>query len=123
MKKIEDLKVDADKSIVEWKYNGEVFSMFFPDFDQAMVDATRDLLFVLDKKEKLPKRLSVINGHGEVLSIFSSPEKGDFYYLTTTPNKEVLIVCVLSEKLDGWNDWHFSFNENKGELERTSPAR
>lgn len=120
---MKNLKVNAEKSIVEWSYEGKAYSMVFSNIDQALIDSGRDLLFLLDKKEKLPKRLSVINGLGVVLSTFPSPDKGDFYYLTVTPEKEVLVVCVFSEKLDGWNDWYFSFNKNEGELERIAPAR
>lgn len=123
MKKIESLKVNVNESIVEWKYNNETLSMVFSNIDQALIDSSRNLLFVLDEKEGLPKRLSVISGSGEVLSTFSSPVNGDFYYLTITPEKEVLVVCVFSEKLDGWSDWHFSFNQNSRELERIAPAR
>ncbi|MGN5526132.1 hypothetical protein RBJ15_07505 [Pantoea sp. BS_4] len=123
MEKIESLKVKSDESIVEWKYNNKTLSMVFSNIDQALIDSSRNLLFVLDEKEGLPKRLSVINGAGEVLSTFSPPVNGDFYYLTITPEKEVLVVCVFSEKLDGWNDWHFSFNQDSGKLERIAPAR
>ncbi|MEB6533654.1 hypothetical protein RAC65_03990 [Pantoea sp. BS_8] len=121
--KIENLKVNAGESTVEWRYNGETITMFFTNIDQSLIDSSRNLLFVLDKKERLPKRLSVINGSGKVLSTFFSPVNGDFYYLTITPEKEVLVVCVFSEKLDGWNDWHFSFNQDSGKLERIAPAR
>ncbi|MGY3310597.1 streptogramin lyase [Pantoea ananatis] len=123
MKKIESLKVNVNESIIEWKYNNETLSMVFSNIDQALIDSSRNLLFVLDEKEGLPKRLSVINESGEVLSTFSSPVNGDFYYLTITPEKEVLVVCVFSEKLDRWSDWHFSFNQNSRGLERIAPAR
>lgn len=122
MSEINDLNVMACESIVKWKCKEKIFSMPFSKIDQVMVDGSRELIFVLDQKRELPQRLSIINGGGEVLSTFSPPDGGQFYYMTIDAKKEVLVVCVFSEKIDGWSDWHFSYNQKDNLLVRVSPA-
>lgn len=122
MSEISDLNVMACESIVKWKCKEKIFSMPFSKIDQVMVDESRKLIFVLDQKKELPQRLSVISGDGKVLSRFPPPDEGQFYYMTLDTKKEVLVVCIFSKKIDGWSDWHFSFNQKDNLLLRASPA-
>jgi len=64
MSGINDLNVMDCECVVNWKYKEKIFSMPFSKIDQVMVDESRDLIFVLDKKKELPQRLSVISGSG-----------------------------------------------------------
>ncbi|MGC0796117.1 hypothetical protein WKG85_12520 [Pantoea agglomerans] len=122
MSNINNLNVIADESLVTWKFKGKMFSLPVSDIDQVMIDESRELIFVLDQKKELPHRLSIISGCGEVVSTFPPPNGGQFYYMTIDAKKEVLVVCVFTEKIDGWSDWHFSFNQNDNLLLRVSPA-
>lgn len=122
MSNINNLNVIADESLVTWKFKGKMFSLPVSDIDQVTIDESRELIFVLDQKEELPHRLSIISGCGEVVSTFSPPDGGQFYYMTIDAKKEVLVVCVFTEKIDGWSDWHFSFNHKDNLLLRVSPA-
>ncbi|GME44405.1 MULTISPECIES: hypothetical protein [unclassified Pantoea] len=122
MSGINDLNVIACESVVKWKYKEKIFSMSFSKIDQVMVDERRELIFVLDQKKELPQRLSIISGGGEVLSTSPPPDGGQFYYMTIDTQKEVLVVCIFSKKIDGWSDWHFSFNQKDNLLLRVSPA-
>ncbi len=122
MSNINNLNVITDESLVTWKFKGKMFSLPVSDIDQVMIDESRELIFVLDQKEELPHRLSIISGCGEVVSNFSPPDGGQFYYMTIDAKKEVLVVCVFTEKIDGWSDWHFSFNQKDNLFLRVSPA-
>lgn len=119
---INDLILLADQATLKWKFKGEALSLALSEVDQVLVDESRDLIFVLDQKESLPERLTIINAQGKILSSFSPPDGGAFYYMTVDSKKEVLIVCVFTGKIDGWSDWHFSFHQQTNQLVRLSRA-
>lgn len=122
MKKISELTLLTDQSTIKWRYMGEAFLFSCSEVDQVLANESRDLIFVLDQKKNLPERLTIINAQGKILSSFSPPDGGAFYYITVGSKQEVLIVCVFAEKFDGWSDWYFSFYPETNQLVRSSRA-
>jgi len=122
MNNISGLTLLADQSTIQWGFMDEEFTLTLSGIDQVLVDESIDLIFVLDQKESLPERLTIINAQGKILSSFSPPDGGAFYYMTVDSKKEVLIVCVFTGKIDGWSDWHFSFHQQTNQLVRLSRA-
>lgn len=122
MKNISELTLLTDQSTIKWNCMGEAFLFSCSEADQVLADESRDLIFVLDQKKNLPERLTIINAQGKILSTFSSPDGGAFYYMTVGSKKEVLVVCVFTEKFDGWSDWYFSFYPETNQLVRSSRA-
>ena len=82
MKNISELTLLTDQSTIQWKYMGEAFLFSCSEVDQVLADESRDLIFVLDQKKNLPERLTIINAQGKILSYFSPPDGGAFYYMT-----------------------------------------
>lgn len=61
MNNISGLTLLADQSTIQWGFMGEEFTLTLSGIDQVLVDESRDLIFVLDQKESLPERLTIIN--------------------------------------------------------------
>lgn len=122
MSNINQLSLLVEQSTIKWRYKGESFSLIVSDVDQVLVDQGRELIFILAQKKDFPERLTIATARGKIVSSLAPPEDGKFYFMTMDSKKEVLIVCVFTEKIDGWSDWHFSFNPQRNQLERLSPA-
>lgn len=88
--------------------------------DQAFAwEKKRVILVLLDS----PAILLVLDYEGRVIHSFPPPEGFSFYYMGYRPNDEVSVVCVTSTPIDGWQDWQFRINLERGELERFAPSK
>lgn len=113
---------DKEKNTLHWIYNAHQVTVTIDDLDLAMIDERRKLIFVLSKPSPLPVLLTILNNDGVLLSTFTPPECASFSYLTLNHQKEVLIVCSFSEKMNGWYDWHYSLDLERKELIRIAPS-
>lgn len=89
MNNISGLTLLADQSTIQWGFMGEAFTLTLSGIDQVLVDESRDLIFVLDQKESLSERLTIINAQGKILSSFSPPDGGAFYYMTVDSKRSL----------------------------------
>lgn len=119
---ITDLKIDKNASIVAWQYNGGEFKHSFDKLDQAMPDQNLSYIFVLSSANPLPQRLHILDHFGNEITEIAPPDGSTFYYLTSGERSEVLIVCTFFNKLEGWHDWHYSYDEKNKKILRRSPA-
>ncbi|MGD8164539.1 hypothetical protein [Pantoea sp. FN0307] len=119
---IKDLNVIKDSGFIRWVNKGQSYNFDLSSIDQAMVDESRQLIFILSGCLSSPNEIHVLNGEGEVQFSSRSPAGSNFYYLTKTASNEVLVVCSFEEKYDNWYDWHYSFNVEGRELHRLAPS-
>ena len=119
---IKNLFLKKEFNLIEWSNDNEKFEAQLDNIDQAMIDESRQLIFLLSGISKLPDKLDVLNEIGKRVFSCSPPVGAQFYYLTPTPAYEVLVVCTFEEKMDGWHDWHYSFDLEKCGLKRVSPV-
>lgn len=119
---IDDFAVEKDQLIVKWLCNNKQILLKVDNLDQSMVDESRQMIFVLSGPQQLPTKLTILDETGEEIFSCSPPVGADFYYLTKTPMLEVLIVCAFEEKLEGWHDWHYSFDPKNKILLRGAPS-
>lgn len=113
---------DKEKNALHWVYNAHKVTIVIDDLDLAMIDERRKLIFVLSKPSPLPVLLTVFNNDGTLLSTFTPPEGASFSYLTLNDEKEVLIVCSFSEKINGWYDWYYYLDLEKKDIIRAEPS-
>lgn len=117
-----NLKVDKDNDRITLKYNGNEYTRQFNKIDQAVFDKTLDCIFLLSPSFPQPNKLHVLNSYGEDIAEIPSPDGASFYYLTTKNDNEVIIVCTFSDKVDGWYDWHYFYDNIKKKITREAPA-
>lgn len=119
---IENLNCIKEDDLLEWTAGDSklLFSMSFLDY--AMVDSTRQLVFVLSEPKPLPTVLTIFNVQGEKLFWSAPPEGAFFYYLTFNLSKEVVVVCSCPAKQNGWHDWFYSWDMKRNTLSRSGPA-
>jgi len=72
-----------------------------------MIDERRNLIFALRKPSPLPMLLTILNNDRTLFATFTPPKGASFSYLALNNEKEFLIVCSFSEKINGWYDWHY----------------
>lgn len=119
---IENLNCIKENNLLEWICSEKNLLINVPFLDCAIVDSTRQLIFVLSKPNPLPTALTIFNAQGEKLFWAASPEGATFYYLTFNLSKEVVVVCSYTAKQNGWHDWFYSYDMKRNELSRTGPA-
>ncbi|WP_139811052.1 hypothetical protein [Pantoea cypripedii] len=107
---IEKFEIEKDNDNLRWFCNKTAILRAVSNLDQAMVDESRQLVFVLSGPQELPTELKILDEAGMEVFSCSPPQGSDFYYLTKTPARNVLIICVFDEKPEGWHDWHYSFD-------------
>lgn len=119
---LNEVIIDKDKSLVTWKYNGKEYKQRLENLDQAMISEKLDCIFVLSSACPLPDELHILSFYGDEIAKLSPPKGSKFYYLTTDSNSGVFIVCTFDSKVNGWHDWHYSYNKDTKELVMESPA-
>jgi hypothetical protein len=118
MSKIREFIFDQTRENLEWVYEGRRIQLAAKDFEQALVDTVYDLVFALKASNALPDRLHVFSALGKEIVTLDAPDGFQFYYLTPYSTLGVSVVCVTSEPIAGWNDWHFGFDLKTNKLFR-----
>ncbi len=119
---IEKFEIEKDKGSLRWFCNKTEILRLVSNLDQSMVDETRQIIFILSGAQELPTELKILDEEGIEVFSCSAPQGSNFYYLTKTLERSVLIICVFDEKLEGWHDWHYSFDYKNMRLVREGPA-
>ncbi|MFI4827831.1 hypothetical protein [Enterobacter cloacae] len=87
-----------ERNVLEWICGESNFLVNMLFLDYAMVDSTRQLVFVLSELKPLPTILTISYAQGEKLFWFAPPDGATFYYLTFNLSKEVVVVCSYPAK-------------------------
>jgi len=119
MKKISDLEVYGDK--LSWKFSGDKVNVLQGEVAQALEDNQRNLVFALVGKSN-DSFLNVFSASGERLTVVQPPSGFSFSYLTKHPEVGVAVVAGADEKVQGWFDWHFGYDESDKVVFRYCPA-
>jgi hypothetical protein len=122
MSKIREFIFDKTCENIEWVYEGRRIQLAAKDFEQALVDTINDLVFALKASNALPDRLHIFSALGKELVTLNAPDGFQFYYLTSSRELGVAVVCITSEPVAGWNDWQFGFDLKTNKLFRHSRA-
>jgi len=120
MNKIQNLVLREDSA--EWNYNNKKVVVPLEKIEQAEISDLTNSVYVLLKGDRLPSILKIFSETGHEIETTSAPEGFQFYYLTQHPDLGVSIVCVTSNPIEGWRDWHFGYDFNKRSLFRHCPA-
>jgi hypothetical protein len=113
--------VGGDK--IEWLLDAAQVSLNVPNILQAEMDGKQKSIFVLSGvADSIPLELRVVSIDGQGVDLCVVPEGFSFSYLTHHPSLGVAVVASANEKVDGWYDWHFGYDQNKAELYRFCPA-
>lgn len=119
---IENLNFIKEDDLLEWTTGDSKLRFSMSLLDYAMVDSTRQLVFVLSEPKPLPTVLTIFNAQGEKLFLSEPPEGAFFYYLTFNLSREVVVVCSYPAKQNGWHDWFYSWDMKRNTLSRSGPA-
>ena len=119
---IENLICIKETDLLQWACGESNILVNMPFLDYAMVDSTRQLVFVLSEPKPLPTVLTIFNAQGEKLFLSAPPEGATFCYLTFNLSKEVVVVCSYPAKKNGWHDWFCSWDMTRNALSCSGPA-
>ena len=113
---------DQTNSELTWEYGGHKQSVLLKAIEQYALDEQLDCIFALSGNGPGQEKLYVIEAKSGDCKSVQPPSGFSFYYLTKHPKLGVSIVCVSDEPVEGWRDWHFSFDPGSIELKRAIPA-
>ncbi len=119
---IQNFVFDKAQGTLQWTAAGKRVQVAAAGFEQAQADATNDCVLALEATATLPSRLHVFASSGAVLATLGAPQGFQFYYLTPYPQLGVAVVCVTSQPVEGFRDWHFGVDLKQGTLFRHAPA-
>ena len=119
---IENLICIKEKDLLQWACGESNILVSVPFLSYALVDLTRQLVFVLSEPKPLPTVLTIFNAQGEKLFWSASPEGAIFYYLTLNQSKEVVVVCNFTVIQNGWHNWFYSWDMKRNALSRSGPS-
>ncbi|ARZ81154.1 MULTISPECIES: hypothetical protein [Enterobacter] len=119
---IENLICIKEKDLLQWACGESNILVSVSFLSYALVDLTRQLVFVLSEPKPLPTVLTIFNAQGEKLFWSAPPEGATFYYLTFNLSKEVIVVCSYPAKKNGWHDWFYSWDMKRNVLSQSGPA-
>ncbi|WP_141215578.1 hypothetical protein [Hahella sp. CCB-MM4] len=113
---------DKNKGTLTWKCRDQNISINLDGIDQAVADVKQNVVVVLTDVSTLPEILLVFSCDGKKLASFSPPDGFQFYYLSEHPELGASVVCVSSNSIDGWHDWHFGLDLKGHSLFRHCPS-
>lgn len=120
MNTISDLLV-IDGS-VRWKNRNEQIEVSNIGVFQADADQDKELVFLLVRKSCDDVFLKILSASGDCLAVLSPPIGFDFSYLSRHPDIGVAVVAGANQRVEGWFDWHFGYDEARKALFRHCPA-
>jgi hypothetical protein len=116
-----NLDVDISDGVLSWKENGKKVSLNIAEASQAVGDNGRELVFVLVGNDN-DKTLEVYSSSGDQIATIYAPESFSFSYLIKHPEVGTAVVAGSNQKVDGWYDWHFGYDEKKNVIFRHCPS-
>ncbi len=122
MSDITDVVANKNNGTLTWKCRGLNVSITLDGVDQAIADVKENVVVVLADVSDLPETLLVFSCDGKKLASLSPPEGFQFYYLSEHPELGISVVCVTSDSIDGWHDWHFGVDLKGHNLFRHCPS-
>lgn len=120
MANISDLKLTSNGA--SWKDGAIEIEVSSAGASQLLADSKKGLIFILINMNETNKFLNIYSISGELLASLSPPSDFSFSYLTKHPDVGIAVVAGAKEKIDGWYDWHFGFDDLKKKLFRHCPA-
>ncbi|WP_298450336.1 hypothetical protein [uncultured Marinobacter sp.] len=113
---------DGDNSKITWEYNGSRQSIELKAANQYALDEQTGFIIVLTGAHVVPDNLYLISVEDGSCKSVQQPSGFAFYYLTNHSKLGVSVVCVSDDPVEGWRDWHFSFDPASNNLIRAIPA-
>ena len=117
-----EVSYDEDQSIISWNYDGCKRSLKLKSVSQYALDERAGHIFALSVAGSVPEDLYLVDAKDGRYRSLRRPPGFVFYYLTSHPQLGVSIVCVSEELVEGWRDWHFSYDPVSNKLVRAIPA-
>jgi hypothetical protein len=119
---VKNLVFEKNKNNISWFLNNNFIDVDCPNLDTARYFSNANIILALSGEGNYPDKLTGYNVTGERIFQVPPPKNYLFSYLTTHPSNPIAVVCSGKEKIEGWYDWHFGIDSNKGTLTRLSPA-
>ncbi|RYA67495.1 hypothetical protein [Enterobacter cloacae complex sp. 2DZ2F20B] len=119
---IENLICNKEKDLLQSVCGESNILVSVPLLSYALVDLTRQLVFLLSEPKPFPTVLTLFNVKVEKL-FWSAPTEGaNFFYLSFQLSKEIIVVCSYPAKKNGWHDWFYSWDMKRSVLSQPGPA-
>jgi hypothetical protein len=119
---ISDFVFGKSQGSLQWVNGGRKVRILAAGLEQAQADTVNDRVLALQAAQGLPNRLKVFSATGQELADLPPPEGFQFYYLTPYSKLGVAVVCVTTEPVAGFRDWHFGLDLARRRLFRHAPS-